>query len=52
MLGTGAAFNIAEHKHTEYTSDYVILDGTYACNDHVVGHSHQQTWTIIKLFNH
>ena len=45
---------MAEHKHTEYTSDIVVLDGagTYAGNDHVLGHSHQQTWTIIKYFNH
>ena len=52
MLGTGAAFDIAEHKDTEYTSDNVILDGTFACNDHVDGHSHQQTCTIINVFNH
>ena len=41
---------MAEHKHTEYTSDIVILDGTYACNGHLPGHSHEQTWTIINYF--
>jgi len=53
MLGTGAAFDIAEHKDTEYTSDNVILDGTYACNDHVVRHALTSTnMHKNKLFNH